>query len=284
MFDESRKFNEYRNLVLEKLDEKLTSSDKGANWEFITPASLKAEALHALEERFDTNDEPLLRIFFKHKENATAYWNTIKNEDTTKFRPLVTYLRNRSVDTKKRNIELLAWLIDFQPRPFNATRDYASLKKKRIKADPPGNDNKTDLPPEAPPKRSPMDIGHRKLLVAAILLTMLLTAGSYVSFWAFHRKTGEGGCMVWTGEKYQQIACSYKPEDHGIPAIPLDLSVLRRFRKIMNADTLTANSIGKVFCVKIDGKYEYYTDSAANPIYPEKPLRRLTQFIMNNNP
>ncbi|WPU96252.1 hypothetical protein SNE25_12060 [Mucilaginibacter sabulilitoris] len=52
----------------------------------------------------------------------------------------------------------------------------------------------------------------------------------------------------------------------------------------MKDDTLTANSIGKVFCVKVNGKYEYYTDSAANPVYPEKPLRRLTPFIMNNNP
>ncbi len=49
----------------------------------------------------------------------------IQRCDTDKFRPLVNYLRGRSESTDEKNIELLAWLIDFPGRPWELGKTYS---------------------------------------------------------------------------------------------------------------------------------------------------------------
>jgi hypothetical protein len=187
-------------------------------------------------------------------------------------------------------------MIDFEPRPFREDLEppiKPAAEPKSISEPVPtpqpesprahGDKKPVDEKPGNLLPQDKLGVKRQWLYVIGLLLLISLTTYYFVT----HQGSSDleiGGCMIWTGEKYQQVACGYKTEDNGISAVPLDTAVLRHFKKIMKNDTLTANSIGKVFCVKINGKYEYYTDSAANPVYPERPLRRLTQYIMNNNP
>jgi hypothetical protein len=290
---------EYRKLVLDDFERKFAAGVLPPEMLAPTRKDLRDHCVKVCAERFKKKDEPLLKSFFGERENPASYLIAVQNSNAENFRTLNNFLKDRSKGTSFTNISLLAWMIDFEPRPFREDLEpppgigtkpeiisnpvplpqtevltpIPVINDKNPIEEGPGN----SLPLNGPPVKRPW--GY----IATLLLPVSLTAYYFVARYDFPA-TDKGGCMIWTSEKYQQVACSYKSEDRSISVIPLDTAVLRRFKKILKDDTLTANSVGKVFCVKINGKYEYYTDSAANPIYPEKPLRRLTLYIMNNNP
>ncbi|MGN6394740.1 MAG: hypothetical protein ACTHMI_04210 [Mucilaginibacter sp.] len=68
---------------------------------------------------FATLSRYLRRSIFKRKDNAAAYRNAFSIGKADPFRPLVNLLDDRSIKTNIRNVDLLALLIDFQPRPYH---------------------------------------------------------------------------------------------------------------------------------------------------------------------
>ncbi|KAA8484050.1 hypothetical protein BDE36_3573 [Arcticibacter tournemirensis] len=59
-----------------------------------------------------------MQDFFERKVDADGYERVIRQFDTERFKPLCNFLKRRTNNTDEINIELLAWLIDFQPRPY----------------------------------------------------------------------------------------------------------------------------------------------------------------------
>lgn len=305
--------NEYRKLVLDDFEKKLASGVLSPELTAPTRAGLRDHCINVCKERYQKKDEPLLKSFYGERDNPSAYLIAVQNCDAEKFRNLNNFLKTRSKGTSFTSISMLAWMIDFEPRPFHENLKVPVLPEPEVPSPPAGSDSVepvNDPPvlemqvhpePAVPQPSSEMGIsepadeppvtetqlpppGVRKIWpwLAALLLVMGIT---YYFITRDRTLPGDkGGCMVWTGEEYQSVSCTYKPEDRTVQVIALDTAVQIHFKKIMKDDTLTADAIGKVWCVKIDGRYEYYTDSAAHPLYPEKILRPLTQFIMNNNP
>ncbi|WP_345953026.1 hypothetical protein [Mucilaginibacter sp. PAMB04168] len=283
---------EYRELVINDFEKKQAAGILPPELIAPTRKSLRDYSVKVCTERYKSKDEPLLRSFFGKRDNPAAYLIAVQNADAESFRTLNNFLRDRSRGTSFINISLLAWMIDFEPRPF-----HENLKIEAVPVNDPGRiiinepETKTTKPPTV--RGDKEQAGDKavnflfstkhtfkiKWTYVIVLLLFLLTALYFVS----KDSAGDKGCMIWTGEKYQQVECNHKSEDGRFSVVPLDTPVLRGFKKILKEDTLTANSIGKVFCVKTNGKYDYYTDSAANPVNPERPLRPLTHFIMNNN-
>lgn len=291
--------NEYRKLVVDAFEKGLAAGVLPPELTAPTRKSLRDHCINVFIERYSKKDEPLLQSFYGKRENADAYRIAIQNANAEEFRTLNNFLRDRSKGTSFKNICMLAWMIDFEPRPFRedlkmpiiATQNPESMSEpvtvhqaELPKASEPVFDGEN--PDDQTAVKSPEDSsGMRRSLVYVIALLMVGSLSAYYIFARFHPRENENGkCMIWTGERYQRVSCNYKSTDGSISPIPLDTGVLRRFKKIMKDDTLTANSIGKVFCVKIKGQYEYYTDSAEHPIDKNVRLRPLTQFIMNNNP
>ncbi|MES2112225.1 MAG: hypothetical protein V4577_25945 [Bacteroidota bacterium] len=301
---------EYRKLVLDKFEQQLTTGALPPELLAPTRSSLRDHCIKVCRERYQKKDEPLLKSFYGERENPAAYLIAVQNCDAEEFRTLNNFLRDRRKGTSFSNISMLAWMIDFEPRPFHQDLKMPvqtdaplppTLTETR-RPEPAGEApvQKTTPEPEVSPQTTAVDHAKpgdeqpvpeisteppspgKKIApwLAALLLVIVVT----YYFLTQNPAPSTGGCMVWTGEQYQRVPCAYKPEDHNLQVIALDTIVLRHFKKIMKADTLTANAIGKVWCVKVNGRYEYYTDSAAHPLYPEKPLRRLTAYIMNNNP
>ena len=60
----------------------------------------------------------MLKEFFGMAVNEELSDLTIKKCDVDKFKPVCNFLRRKN-NTREKNIELLAWLIDFKPRPFS---------------------------------------------------------------------------------------------------------------------------------------------------------------------
>jgi hypothetical protein len=286
---------EYRKLVLDDFEQKLTAGVLPPELLAPTRKDLRDHCVKVCTERYKKKDEPLLKSFYGARNSPAEYLIAVQNADAEEFRTLNNFLRDRSKGTSFTNISMLAWMIDFEPRPFREDLEPPPppapktelisepllVSQTETPESPPVTGGKN--PAEGEPENDRPAVKRLWGYVIALLLLVSLPAYYFVTHDSFPA-IEKGGCMIWTGEKYKRVSCSYKPEDRSISVIPLDTAVLRQFKKIMNTDTITANSIGKVFCVKINGKYEYYTDSAANPVYPERPLRRLTQFIMNNNP
>ncbi|UOU99424.1 hypothetical protein MUU74_05550 [Chryseobacterium daecheongense] len=89
-----------------------------------TPAKLKQECSIVYSERYKEKDGKTLRLFFLPKDDSTDYGISIRNTDTDRFKPLSNFLKGKTSETEDKNIELLAWLIDFEPRPYNFKFNY----------------------------------------------------------------------------------------------------------------------------------------------------------------
>jgi hypothetical protein len=88
-------------------------------------------------------------------------------------------------------------------------------------------------------------------------------------------------CMYWDGNSYVPIKCEKKAINPAV--IPLDINILKGFRRIKWADTLTKRAIGVVWYAKSGAKYEFFTDSGMHPVDTKKKLKPLTQYILSNH-
>ena len=84
-----------------------------------TPAGIRKECATVYQERFDKKDEPMLRAFFGPGEQGRRFLALIQEFEVDRFRPLDSFLKEEGRrNITDRNLELLAWLIDFKHRPF----------------------------------------------------------------------------------------------------------------------------------------------------------------------
>lgn len=60
----------------------------------------------------------MLRSFLEKPDNEDISESAIRRFDPDKFKPLNNFLK-KGTNTDLKNIELLAWLIDFRPRPYS---------------------------------------------------------------------------------------------------------------------------------------------------------------------
>jgi hypothetical protein len=275
-------FVDYQILVLQEYERKKAASDLSHRMSRLTPAKFKEECEVVCNQRYDRKDEKTLEEFFGTGGDKMAILQAIKRCDTDRFRPLVNFLRGKTRFPDEKNIELLAWLIDFRPRPHviggknsgiepdisekaGLTEEVVQIGKKEMPA--PGTTAKTIA-----------GFGKGKIIVAGMILAGAI-AGVY---WAWSRSstaamTGPQACMFWAGDHYKQIPCSQKLGD--TPVVALDPEKLNFFKKITRPDTITDNSIGRLWYVRFNGNYEYYTSGGFHPIDPRLQLRPLTDYI-----
>lgn len=92
-----------------------------------SPGELKDECLAVCRDRYDRKDENVLSTFFGRGEDKASYMRLINKREVDKFRPLERHLKGRTRNCSDTNIELLAWLIDFEWRPYKFGVDYSKL-------------------------------------------------------------------------------------------------------------------------------------------------------------
>jgi len=123
-------FNHYKTLVLQIYREKISAGTLSPNLVNPTPAKVKAECIQVCEERFLKSDEGVLRVIFRQQDGPVAYRLAIKQRDTDTFKPLCNFLKGGTNNPDEKNVELLAWLIDFEPRPYVVWRN--SIKSTKV--------------------------------------------------------------------------------------------------------------------------------------------------------
>ena len=115
---------DYKKAVISNYHNKKEIGELSLNLSHPTPRKVKDECLIVLRSRTQKKDESFIRDFFNSGVESADYSHSITRFDVDKFRPLVKFLKGLIEDTDPRNVELLAWIIDFEPRPYKFGLDY----------------------------------------------------------------------------------------------------------------------------------------------------------------
>ncbi|TKC12753.1 hypothetical protein FA048_03800 [Pedobacter polaris] len=131
---------------------------------------------------------------------------------------------------------------------------------------------------ETPGKQS---LSNKNIIVTGIIV--LFIGLSTFLFWQDKEDretiTKDEKCMFWTGDHYEATLCNQKTN---APKIDLNIQTLNGLKKITQPDTLTQNSLGKVWYATINNKKEFFTDSGMHPVDTVKRLKPLTPYILTN--
>ena len=81
-----------------------------------TPKNIRSACEELFYKGVANDDLYILQAFFKFKPKDD-FLKVIQNHDIDKFRPIQNFLNKKTKDTNTSNLNLIAWLINFEPRP-----------------------------------------------------------------------------------------------------------------------------------------------------------------------
>lgn len=278
-------FSDYKKRVVSCYQEKKKQGNLAPNMTFPTPAKLREECLMVYAESTKSKDESTLRTFFGTKGDRPDYSRAIQQVNTDKFKPLIRFLDGKTADTEGKNIELLAWLIDYEPRPYQFTYGSKSAQTELPEAmgqpeefepgdvigqaERTNSENKDFKIPVKPGIASPKGGAIYKYFLA---LTVACTGG------AFFYNVNQPHCMYWEGSRYEPINCEEKIP--GVMAFPFDPHKIKHFKRITRPDTLDYHHIGSTWYTKAGmDSVEFFTDAGTHPTN-HKALRPVTKYII----
>jgi hypothetical protein len=297
-------FKDYINAVVKEYNDKVSANTISLNLTPLTPGNVKKECVAICRGRFRTMDERVLSAFFGYAENVKGYLQAIDRCDIDKFRPMINFVEGRSKDTDSKNIELLAWLVDFQERPFDPDGKYGGLRqtaeveglrnlvieenhnlKSNLKSPLP----ETSLQPlRASGERqivvTKKSWSKNKILIIAIIVALFVGTVGYLSInnpMSRSKISNNDSCMYWKDDHYEKISCGQKVQYSKV--IAADPEILNSFRRITIPDTITYNSIGKVWYIKIKGEPEFYTGMGYHPVLMQLQLKPITKYIIDTH-
>jgi len=187
-----------------------------------------------------------------------------------------------SREPNTRNIELLAWLIDYQPRPFRSTLPLNQDDHPDPNPDP-------EIPKEQDPSKEPIPPTkpkppaliwkewikkHQKETALVLLLLGLI-------LFLLMKMPPKKQCMYWSGDHYEAVDCNRQL--FGAQSIALDTFKLNHFKRITKPDTMTAYSVGKVWYVKIEAVPDCFTTDGNHPLHPGRELKKLTLTVLREH-
>lgn len=295
---------DYMNAVVREYRDKVSSKTISLNLVRLTPGRIKNECLAVCKSRFRKSDEPILSAVFGYAEDQSGYFRAIGRCPIDRFRPLIYFLKGRNKDTNENNIELLAWLIDFKNRPFDSNIIYDGVNPS-IGADETktGTAGSTGLENDpwsisAAETKAPSTVttgenrvmssqksrSKKNVLIAALIATLFAGTAGYISLnkpTSGYTTSNNDSCMYWKDDHYERISCGQKVQY--TKPVALDQDLLNDFKRITTPDTITYNSIGKVWYVKIKGKAEFYTGMGYHPVFTHLQLKPVTEYIIDNH-
>jgi hypothetical protein len=244
-------FEQYKEAVISAYKQKKSDNTLSRNLVNHTPANLKNECVNELPTKYSEDDRETFKALFGKAESKEEYFQKVRLSDPDIFRPLNNFLRGNTDQTHSRNIELLAWLINFKPRPFYPAKLI----------DPPvviGPDKKTWSKMKT--------IVLSSVIIACLVIVYILV---------------KPRAMYWNGDEFKTVALYQNFEGRFI--VELDTFRLAHQRKIRDYSKITRNSIGKVHYSRINNIYTFYTIGGENPDDTTRRLRPLSEVIWNKH-
>jgi hypothetical protein len=125
-------FIDYTNLVVKAYEEKRDANQLSQLLMHPTNANIRQECLNVYTERIKRGEEEVntLRAFFGVPPVGKNFSYVIERYNADKFRPLQNLIKREIKNPAVITVELLAWLIDFTPRPLgNAQRKLSNTNE-----------------------------------------------------------------------------------------------------------------------------------------------------------
>ncbi|SFW48099.1 hypothetical protein [Chitinophaga sancti] len=269
-------FIDYQSAVLKDYERKKADNVLSNRLIQPTSAGLRDECYAVCKERHTIKDEKVLRDFFEKQESAKDYLIAINNHEVDKFKPLANFLKGQVRSTKPVNIELLAWLIDFKPRPWEHGKNYDNIEFGKVEEEiqptvAVESIKGIDIPP--------LPYKSGKIKPATLLLILILVGAFGYIIWSIIFVPYHERCMYWAGDHYVPVSCNQQFRD--TIAIAYDPLKMENFRRITTPDTITTNAIGRVWYYKENNILEYYTADGYHPVKNYKKLKPLTAYIIS---
>jgi hypothetical protein len=314
-------FADYERLVLEDYHRKKTDSKLSLGLIFPTPAKLKSECERICSERFNRKDEQIIRDFFGKSGDQRVCLLAIQQCNPDKFRPLIKFLHRGSTKTSEKNIQLLAWLIDFPDRPFVLRKDYTSLnqmqigvelrepareaivdtslfKKEREFVEDMETGEKVNRATEtAGAMHNAANATYADSKPLARSVTQRKRFSKIAIIGALLAITGSGGFWWWDKTQTKDImpgngSCMYWADDHYQPipcnqkipntlVVALDTGKVKNFKRITRPDTITHHAKGYVWYSKINSKIEFFTADGEHPLVIGRRLKPISDYIID---
>jgi len=278
-------FDAYKASVLQDYKNKKVADQLSLKLKYPTAAKLKAECMQ-LCERYQKKDEKILIALVGEQVDAQAYRQAVKKYEADKFKPLLNFLKGETTKPDEKNVELLAWMTGFEPRPYQLGYNYESPKAdfSFIGSDNPKPDSgdgiKTIQEPQVEVAKTRL---RTRITIFVLLLTIVLIGGAayLISGPVISSPplTGKEKCMYWNGDSYQPVSCDVKLGDTQVFA--LDKIKVANFKRIENPDTLTENSLGSVWYLKWNNDVVFYTSPGFDPVHVDRRLKPITDYILN---
>lgn len=126
---------------------------------------------------------------------------------------------------------------------------------------------------------------RKQRIVACSFLVILLFFGTCI--WQYERsknmilRNPNTACMYWAGDQYEEVPCNEPP--NGRLFLPLNRERLKNFKKITRPDTITVNSVGKIYCISVKAKLEFYTSDGNHPVEVTRTLKKLSRYIYDKH-
>lgn len=220
------------------------------------------------------NDADILSVFFEvDKMKCDDYRKVINDSEPDDFKALCNHIKGETGKTSEENTDLLAWLIDFQPRPSGIY--YSTLVR--------GKDNGRGAGER---KTKPNNLLTQQLFLTRYIVVsciFLIFIGSIAfTIWenwstTIRMPNPDEKYMYWDGDHYEPV--KEGEQKAGVPTIKLNLQALKRQRRINLHDTMTNYSVGKVWHIKIGNNPEFYTDSGIHPVDTARRLRPMSSYV-----
>ncbi len=122
-------FSDYVTLVMQDYEKKRGENKVPPGLIHLSRAQMREDCIATCENRYSRKtDEIALQGFFGKGYDKGDALIKIKESVADKFRPLEYFLKGKTKEPGKRIIELLAWLIDFDQRPYELGKKYAVVE------------------------------------------------------------------------------------------------------------------------------------------------------------
>ena len=293
---------DYQDAVLKLYAEKKGSNGLSLRLSNPSPAKIKDECLALYQSGVAEKDRQMLMLFLEVREASEIVRAIKRGRD--KFKPLDNYLRDATGKTEDKNIELLAWLLGFEPRPFSPGRDYSGHEIDTGVALAAGsavrcenkeaNDFRESIPETGGPASGEVNVFQyiyaglrRKGVVLRLLVIAILGLAAIIYFNSKARAFGgvmtdSRQCMIWSRDSFERVSC----DSPGVPGLvlPFDESRFWNLHRITRPDTLTVRQVGKVWYRKRGrDSLDLYTAGGQDPVNPGADLRRLSLYMFNKH-
>jgi hypothetical protein len=240
-----------------------------------TPGNLKKLCSNLVEVRTSKSDQEIFMAFFnfESKENRSRQ---IEKFDADKLRPLEYFMKGRTGVPQQTVLDLIAVLIDFNPRPFREFFKGDGIGPK------PKDDDEGGKEAGGMPGKTVVEKGKTNRKFIAILVASALFFGGYaLKTELFPSKD----CIQWNKDHYEEVVCEGKKIGFAnINPIFKKEERLLDFKKIQVDEKTVFFKEGQpvVWYIKQNNKCEFFNGPGLHPI-SGKPLKPITEYIVQKH-